>query len=205
MDCQEDELQRYGVWSPEAKALGLPSYKSSFLFLSAVPLEVIHEFLLMRVEQKPVNPSPLSVRQLMRELKEGLKMATVQRQRFIEHIDTVLIGTNESKDTFKKNMDAFDDSLRQVFSDYLEYLEQWALLQHDSFQKSLLEEEWKFSCEIVTHIPGGSKMLGYKFCTILATMINSFGERLIERIDELYDNFKKDIDNADDFTFKYVT
>lgn len=42
-----------------------------FLFLSGVPLEVIKEYLQMRLEQKPENPSPLSVRQLMRELKEG--------------------------------------------------------------------------------------------------------------------------------------
>lgn len=190
------------MWSPEAQALGLPSYKPSFLFLAAVPLEVIHEFLLMRLEQKPVNPSPLSVRQLMRELKEGLKIATVQRQRFAEYIDSVLTGTSETKDVYQKNIDAFEDSLCKVFADYLEYLESWALLQHESFQKSLLEEEWKFSCEIVKHIPGGDAVLGNKFSSILSSMLNGVGERLIEKIDELYGNFKKDSENEDDITYK---
>lgn len=71
-DTQEEELIRYGSWSPEAKNLDLPSYRSMFFFLSGVPLEVIKEYLQMRLEQKPENPSPLSVRQLMRELKEGI-------------------------------------------------------------------------------------------------------------------------------------
>lgn len=201
-NSQEEELQRYGVWSPEAQALALPSYKPSFLFLAAVPLEVIHEFLLMRLEQKPVNPSPLSVRQLMRELKEGLKIATVQRQRFIEYIETVLIGTSETKDIYQRNVDAFDDSLCKVFADYLDYVKQWALLQHESFQKSLLEEEWKFSCEIVKHIPGGMMVLGKEFSCILSCMLNGVGERLIEKIDELCGNFKKDYENEDDVAFK---
>lgn len=195
-------MQRYGVWSPEAQALGLPSYKPSFLFLAAVPLEVIHEFLLMRLEQKPVNPSPLSIRQLMRELKEGLKIATVQRERFVEYIETVLIGTSETKDVYQKNMDAFDDSLCKVFADYLDYVEKWALLQHESFQKSLLEEEWKFSCEIVKLIPGGETILGNKYSSIISSMLNGVGERLIEKIDELYANFKKDPQNEDDVTYK---
>lgn len=68
---EEDELIRYGSWSPEAISLDLPPYRSMFLFLVGVPLEVIKEYLQMRLQQKPENPSPLSVRQLMRELKEG--------------------------------------------------------------------------------------------------------------------------------------
>lgn len=58
------ELKKYGAWSPEAQALELPSYRSAFLFLSLVPIEVIHEFLRMRLEQKPNKPSPLSIRQV---------------------------------------------------------------------------------------------------------------------------------------------
>lgn len=156
----------------------------------------------MRLEQKPVNPSPLSVRQLMRELKEGLKIATVQRQRFIEYIETVLTGTCETRDVYQRNVDAFDDSLCKVFADYLDYLKQWALLQHESFQKSLLEEEWKFSCEIVKHIRGGEAVLGKAFSCILASMLNGVGERLIEKIDELCSGFKKDSENEDDVTYK---
>lgn len=138
----------------------------------------------------------------MRELKEGLKIATVQKQRFVEYIETVLIGTSETKETYQKNMDAFDDSLCKVFADYLDYLEKWALLHHESFQKSLLEEEWKFCCEIVWHIPSGTEILGNKFSSILLAMLNGVGERLIEKIDDLYAHFKKDTENEDDATYK---
>lgn len=156
----------------------------------------------MRIEQKPIKPSPLSVRQLMRELKEGIKIATLQRKRFLEYAEAILKGTNESQELFKKNMDAFDESLYKVFGDYLEYLEQWALLQHDSFQKSLLEEEWNFCKEIVENIPGGCKLLAEKFCLILSTMLTSIGERLLERIEEQYASFKKCADCKDDSEFK---
>lgn len=64
MSDEDIELERYGACSPEAQALNLPSYKSAFLFLSVVPLEVIYEFLRMRLEQKPDKPSPLSIRQV---------------------------------------------------------------------------------------------------------------------------------------------
>lgn len=156
----------------------------------------------MRLEQKPINPSPLSVRQLMRELKEGVKIATVQRERFIEYIETVLVGTSETRDVYQRNVDAFDDSLCKVFADYLDYVKRWALLQHESFQKSLLEEEWKFACDIVKSIPGGDVILGREFSCIVSCMLNGVGERLIEKIDELYRNFRKDCESEDDAVFK---
>lgn len=51
-----------------------------FLFLALVPLEVVNAYLQMRLEQKPEKPSPLSVRQLMREIKDGLQFALHERR-----------------------------------------------------------------------------------------------------------------------------
>lgn len=78
-DNEQEELQRFGVWSPEAKSMGLPSYRTIFLFLALVALEVVHAYLIMRIEQKPEKPSPLSVKQLMRELREGLQVTLYER------------------------------------------------------------------------------------------------------------------------------
>lgn len=61
---QEEELRKYGVWSSEAITLGLPSYVPAFIFLSLIPLEVIHEFLRMRLETRPMKPNPLSLEQV---------------------------------------------------------------------------------------------------------------------------------------------
>lgn len=63
-DDEEEELHRYGFWSPETQSLGLPSYRAAFLFLSRIPLETIHEYLRLRLEQKPNQPSVLSIRQV---------------------------------------------------------------------------------------------------------------------------------------------
>lgn len=65
------DLQRYGVWSPEFQLLNLPSYRTLYLFLCRMPMDVIRESLCIRLEQKPAEPSALSIRQLMQEFKES--------------------------------------------------------------------------------------------------------------------------------------
>ncbi|KAJ3666937.1 hypothetical protein Zmor_002358 [Zophobas morio] len=187
-DNEEEELQRFGCCSPEAKALNLPSYRSIFLFLAAIPLKMIHEFLKMRLEQKPEKPSPLSVRQLMRELKEGLKVATQQKDKILKYIDGALSDTKENNEVYADKIRDFDECMLRVFSDYLDYLEQWALLHHETFQKNLLEEEWHFSCHVIKHVPGGSELLGRKFCYILCTILKTVAERLRDRIEDVLGN-----------------
>lgn len=86
---------------------------------------------------------------------------------------------------FRSKLNDFDASLLKVYELYLEYLEKWALLDHDTFQKSLLEEEWAFSSDIVEHIPNGFKVASKRFCLILSMMLSSTGEKLLGRIDEL--------------------
>lgn len=71
-DHEVVELQRYGTWSSEFQSLNLPQYKTLFLFLCRIPLDVIHESLYIRLEQKPAQPSVLSIRQLMQEFKVNL-------------------------------------------------------------------------------------------------------------------------------------
>ncbi|XP_031337464.1 mitogen-activated protein kinase kinase kinase 4 isoform X2 [Photinus pyralis] len=188
-DSEEEELIRYGCWSPEAKALQLPSYKSLFLFLASVPLKVIREFLCMRLEQKPDNPSPLSVRQLLRELKEGIRIATQYKERVVGYTEAALsdIQTNDLVNT---HLEKYNSSLLLVFELYLDYVKQWALLQHDTFQKSLLEDEWNFCCDIVQFIPDASQAAGKQFCNILNLMLESIGERLLRRIEECDGVFK---------------
>jgi mitogen-activated protein kinase kinase kinase 4 len=194
-ESEEEELQRYGSCSPEAKSLNLPSYRAIFLFLAAIPLKLIHEFLKMRLEQKPENPSPLSVRQLMRELKEGLKISTHQKDKLLKYIDGAISDTKEPSDAFEDKLKDYNECMLRVFSDYLDYLEQWALLHHETFQKNLLEEEWHFSCEVIKHIPGGSELLGKKFCFILCTILKTVSERLRDRVEEVLSNMPSDDKN----------
>lgn len=184
-ETEESELQRYGCCSPEAKAVNLPSYRAIFLFLAAIPLKMIHEFLKMRIEQKPEKPSPLSVRQLMRELKEGLKVATQQKDKIKNYIEDALSDTRDQGEALYDRLKDFDDCMLKIFSDYLDYVEQWALLHHETFQKNLLEDEWNFSCRVIDYIPGSSELLGKKFSFILCTILRSVAERMNDRIQEV--------------------
>lgn len=63
----EKELKTYGVWNPEFVKMNLPSFRAPYLFLCRVPLDVIHECLKIRLEQKPQEPSELSIRQVRKE------------------------------------------------------------------------------------------------------------------------------------------
>ena len=68
------ELRRYGAWSPEFQSLKLPQYRTLYLFLCRMPMDVIRESLCIRLEQKPNEPSVLSIRQLMQEFKVRAKI-----------------------------------------------------------------------------------------------------------------------------------
>ena len=138
--------------------------RAAFVFLSKVPLDVIHEFLRMRLEQKPDQPSPLSVRQLMRELREGLRIACIHRDRFFTHSSTAMACAESSDSLFQQELDEFDNSLKAVFQLYLDYLKQWVeMVNHDSFHKNLIMEEWNFVRLIAADIVDGYPIAGKKF------------------------------------------
>lgn len=195
-DSQEEELIRFGAWSPEAKSIKLPPYDSLFLFLAGVPLEVINEYLRMRLEQKPDNPSPLSVRQLMRELKEGLRIAAKERERIEKYITAIKSKTDKELFCHCKRLETFDECMVKVFKDYLNYLGQWILLHHNTFQKTLLEEEFLFSLSIVKYIENGNELLVNKYANILGSILERIAGRLLRRIDEYLQEIKKDDPNT---------
>ncbi|KAG5310685.1 M3K4 kinase, partial [Acromyrmex insinuator] len=193
----DKELRRYGIWSSEAKQLNLPSYRAAFVFLSRVPLDVVHEFLRMRLEQKPEQPSPLSVRQLMRELREGLRIACIHRDRFAAHSRAAIASDQTCESLFEEDVKDFDESLRAVFEVYLDYLQQWVdMVQHDSFHKNLIMDEWLFVKSIAGNISDGYKIAGVKFYKIARTMIKQVNEFFVERTREIREiaNFEEEDD-----------
>ncbi|XP_066591714.1 mitogen-activated protein kinase kinase kinase 4 [Prorops nasuta] len=195
----DQELRRYGIWSSEADQLNLPSYRAAFLFLSKVPLDVVHEFLRMRLEQKPEQPSPLSVRQLMRELREGIRIACIHRDRFEEHSRAAMMVDNASCECYcEEDVKEFDQSLKAVFQVYLDYLQQWVeMVQHDSFHKNLIMDEWIFVKSIAGNIVDGYKIAGVKFCEIGRMMIKQVKEFLVERPKEIKENMETAGDRED--------
>lgn len=111
---EEEDLHRYGTWSKEAISLNLPSYVPAFVFLSVMPLEVMHEYLRMRLETKPVTPNPLSLEQLMKELREGLILAMTHRERFSKHIHTAFYEKEAELDKFTAILENYDATVKKV-------------------------------------------------------------------------------------------
>lgn len=111
---QEDELHRYGCWSDEATSLNLPSYVSAFVFLSFMPLEVMNEYLRMRLESKPITPNPLSLEQLMKELREGLILAMTHRERYSKHIHTAFYDKETELEKHAMVLEHYDATVQNV-------------------------------------------------------------------------------------------
>lgn len=110
----EDELHSYGIWSEEAASLNLPSYVPAFVFLSIMPLEVMHEYLRMRLESKPVKPNPLSLEQLMKELREGLILAMTHRERYGRHIHTAFYDKETELEKYTIILENYDSTVKKV-------------------------------------------------------------------------------------------
>ncbi|XP_043290095.1 mitogen-activated protein kinase kinase kinase 4 isoform X2 [Venturia canescens] len=203
------ELRRYGAWSPEARALNLPSYRSAFVFLSRVPLEVVHEFLRMRLEQKPEQPGALSVRQLMREMREGLRIACIHRDRFEAHSRTALACDTISEDSQSiENIEGFDNSLKSVCEVYLDYLHQWVeMVEYNSFHKNLIDDEWTFVKSIAGNIAGGYRIGSIKFCEIACAMIEQVQDFLLTRPQEICESteVKEEDGTSTRFHLMYVS
>lgn len=111
---EEEDLHRYGTWSQEAISLNLPSYVPAFVFLSVMPLEVMHEYLRMRLESKPLTPNPLSLEQLMKELREGLILAITHRERFSKHIHTAFYEKEAELEKFMAILENYDVTVKKV-------------------------------------------------------------------------------------------
>ncbi|XP_073989973.1 mitogen-activated protein kinase kinase kinase 4 isoform X2 [Rhodnius prolixus] len=193
----ENELRRYGYWSPEYQSLNIPSFRPAFLFISRIPLDVIHEFLCMRLETKLDKPSALSIRQLIKELKEGLRLSVLNKQRYLQNCDLSLIDVDEeTQNKFKHYIDNFDESVVAVFNLYLNYLQQWvAMTQRERHQKNILEEEWKFITCTAPSIPKGEAVASGIFCNIASSMLLSISNHMKHTVSCLKEEY---CDNKED-------
>lgn len=196
---QEDELHRYGIWSEEAASLNLPSYVPAFVFLSVMPLEVMHEYLRMRLESKPVVPNPLSLEQLMKELREGLILAMTHRERFSKHIQTAFYDKETMLEKYTTILESYDITVKNVLGLYLEYVEQWVLVAApEGHRKNALDREWMFTKLICPMIPNQHAIAAKKFCQIVSNLLKHTGDRLITRSQDLEDQMHESKEFGDD-------
>ncbi|CAO2628736.1 Mitogen-activated protein kinase kinase kinase 4 [Lemmus lemmus] len=170
----------------ELKAMDLPSFEPAFLVLCRVLLNVIHECLKLRLEQRPAGePSLLSIKQLVRECKEVLKGGLLMKQYYQFMLQEVL----DSLEKTDCNMDAFEEDLQKMLMVYFDYMRSWIqmlqqLPQASHSLKNLLEEEWNFTKEITHYIRGGEAQAGKLFCDIAGMLLKSTGSFLESGLQE---------------------
>ncbi|XP_060943600.1 mitogen-activated protein kinase kinase kinase 4 isoform X1 [Limanda limanda] len=209
------ELSRHmscsGAAHPELRAdqvswedlldMDLPSFRPAFLVLCRVLLNVIHECLKLRLEQRPAGePSLLSIKQLVRECKEVLKGGLLMKQ-YYQFMLRGVVADAQGLQT-NANIDEFEEDLHKMLMVYFDYMHSWIqmlqqLPQASHSLKNLLEEEWNFTKVITPYIRGGEAQSGKLFCDIAGMLLKSTGEFLDAGLQKSGNEFWE---NADDST-----
>ncbi|KAM9364091.1 mitogen-activated protein kinase kinase kinase 4 isoform 2-T2 [Pholidichthys leucotaenia] len=196
----DPELGANQVSWEDLLGMDLPSFRPAFLVLCRVLLNVIHECLKLRLEQRPAGePSLLSIKQLVRECKEVLKGGLLMKQyyQFMLHgvvIDDQGLQTNA-------NIDEFEEDLHKMLVVYFDYMHSWIqmlqqLPQASHSLKNLLEEEWHFTKVITPYIRGGEAQSGKLFCDIAGMLLKSTGEFLDAGLQKSDDEFWESPDDS---------
>ncbi|XP_067416925.1 mitogen-activated protein kinase kinase kinase 4 isoform X4 [Emydura macquarii macquarii] len=182
----------------ELKSMDLPSFEPAFLVLCRVLLNVIHECLKLRLEQRPAGePSLLSIKQLVRECKEVLKGGLLMKQYYQFMLHEVL----DDLQKIDYNIDSFEEDLHKMLMVYFDYMRSWIqmlqqLPQASHSLKNLLEEEWNFTKEITPYIRGGEAQAGKLFCDIAGMLLKSTGIFLDSGLQNSCDEFWASADDS---------
>ncbi|XP_029305350.1 mitogen-activated protein kinase kinase kinase 4 isoform X4 [Cottoperca gobio] len=178
----DPELRADQVSWEDLLDMDLPSFRPAFLVLCRVLLNVIHECLKLRLEQRPAGePSLLSIKQLVRECKEVLKGGLLMKQYYQFMLRGVV--TDAQGLQTNANIDEFEEDLHKMLEVYFDYMHSWIqmlqqLPQASHSLKNLLEEEWNFTKVITPYIRGGEAQSGKLFCDIAGMLLKSTGEFL---------------------------
>ncbi|CAL1534129.1 unnamed protein product [Lymnaea stagnalis] len=201
-------LSEHGEWSTQFIEMGLPSFRPTYLYIVRIQLDVIHECLKLRKDQRPMgDPSFLSIRQLIRECKEVLKGATLVKQYYHYMVDAVMWDEHEAEAKFETDLTEFDEDMKSMLDVYFNYLQNWiymlqGLPQASLGMKSALEEEWGFTKSICAFIMRGEAEAAKKFSSLASSLLSSIADFLDNGIDEitrnLYDEAIDDDDDDDD-------
>ncbi|KAM9315716.1 mitogen-activated protein kinase kinase kinase 4 [Gastrophryne carolinensis] len=182
----------------ELRAMDLPSFEPAFLVLCRVLLNVIHECLKLRLEQRPAGePSLLSIKQVLRECKEVLKGGLLMKQYYQFMLREVL----DDLQMPSCNIDSFEEDLHKMLMVYFDYMRSWIqmlqqLPQASHSLKNLLEEEWNFTKEITPFIRGGEAQTGKLFCDIAGMLLKSTGKFLDSGLQDSCDEFWASADDS---------
>ncbi|XP_056147549.1 mitogen-activated protein kinase kinase kinase 4 [Lampris incognitus] len=184
----------------DLREMDLPSFRPAFLVLCRVLLNVIHECLKLRLEQRPAGePSLLSIKQLVRECKEVLRGGLLMKQYYQFMLRGVV--TDAQGLQTNANIDEFEEDLHKMLVVYFDYMHSWIqmlqqLPQASHSLKNLLEEEWHFTKVITPYIRGGEAQSGKLFCDIAGMLLKSTGDFLDAGLQKSGNEFWESADDS---------
>ncbi|KAK4319027.1 hypothetical protein Pmani_010006 [Petrolisthes manimaculis] len=189
-----EELGRYGPWTSKFQDMQLPTFYALFIFLASVSLQMMRECLKLRLEQMPEKPSRLSIKELMREYKEGVKFAVLVRQRYLHVCQVLFIHlTPKLRENLElrqnQAIEELDSNIKRLLEVYLEWLDQFVCMLHrephaSGLQRNFLQEEWRFVQATCPHVTEGDSLAATRFCNIACHMLCSVGDFIDTGIDD---------------------
>ncbi|XP_045449403.1 uncharacterized protein LOC123657968 [Melitaea cinxia] len=193
------ELRRYGCWSKECLSMRLPSYRNHFLLLTSITMEAVHDYLSLRMEGRPENPSCLTIKQLIHELKEGLDIAAEVRASFARNVTAALRGSRATARTRRELLQllqTYDATVATALKQYLSYLS--IMSEKESLSRAQLAGEWAFTQRLAARAPPAAVLAPPAFadmaCNQLKRVLNRFEEKF-SKVMELEQNDPSDADD----------
>ncbi|XP_037296809.1 mitogen-activated protein kinase kinase kinase 4-like isoform X2 [Manduca sexta] len=183
------ELRRYGCWSKEHIAMRLPSYRSHFLLLSSICMEAVHDYLSFRLETRPENPSCLTVKQLIHELKEGLDISSDMRLEWVRNVEASVADARALQPRHVRHLrtllSTFDHTAGDVLKQYLSYLRMMS--ETEQLARSWLQAEWEFTARLAQRTCSAASLAPQAFTDIACNQLNRVHKSLQKKFEELLD------------------
>nr|XP_047128711.1 mitogen-activated protein kinase kinase kinase 4-like isoform X2 [Hydra vulgaris] len=193
-------MSNFGNGVQYAKAcqeMCLPSFLDNYFFLTRVPIDIVHESVRFRIECKPkVEPSYLSIRQMIHECKEVISGSVMSKHYYKSIISPFLSEVSQNQVyLYNTKIREFEGDLKLMLNLYFDYLQHWIKLVHKMEKtsenlKNILDEEWSFTKEICMFVHEGESIGAYKFCVMVSDILKSSSQYLKDSVGCLFSDCK---------------
>ncbi|OAF69269.1 hypothetical protein A3Q56_02933 [Intoshia linei] len=196
LDSNSDSTRRF-MWPEEFLKIGLPSLKPMYLFLVRIPVDVIHECIIVTIDQHftPSAPKPSfpSLKQLLHEYRQLLYSAVKAKKFYIKVVCS--LGFQEFLDG---ELSLFDNDVKRLIDIYFVQLQDWILMAQDIQTASKMKKieetfmsEWEFMKNVCINIKDTESFAAIKFCNIVREII----DRTTETVEKEWISCKNEITN----------
>jgi hypothetical protein len=195
----DDEKLRYGVKSDSFQRLGLPSFRTIYLYLNNVILTLMHICIKMQIKmQNAADDAPktfkyslLSIEVLTNECRECIEQAILVRQFYYHMVYSVIEnGEMDVQAALENDLVDYDADLKQIIEIYLQFITDWVhdLVENNDLAKALwvLDDEWRFCKNNLFYVTDSEENTYAKqFCN-LSGFLNSSLFEILRFVDSEY-------------------